>query len=96
MLTGRGIFGVGSESLNAAQAAIMSQWFHGGQVSLALGLCLAIPKLGSALNSIVSPMVQAKYNSLGLTLLVGLLIVIWSWVCGIGLILMDRENEKRL
>lgn len=35
----------------------MSHWFHGGEVSLSLGLCLAIPKLGSALNSIVSPIV---------------------------------------
>lgn len=74
----------------------MSHWFHGGEVSLSLGMCLAIPKLGSALNSIVSPYVQNEYNSLGFTLLIGLFIVIFSWLCGIGLIYLDKENEVRL
>jgi MFS family permease len=57
MLAGRTLFGIGSESLNAAQAAIMAHWFRGRQVSLALGLCLSIPKLGSALNSFLSPVI---------------------------------------
>jgi nitrate/nitrite transporter NarK len=74
----------------------MSVWFHGKQVSLALGLCLSFPKLGSAMNSFVSPMVQAEYGSLGFTLFIGLLVVLFSWVCGIMLILLDKENSKRL
>jgi len=57
MLVGRCIFGIGSESLNAAQAAIMAHWFRGQEVSLALGLCLSVPKLGSAFNSFLSPMI---------------------------------------
>ncbi|CAD8147772.1 unnamed protein product [Paramecium pentaurelia] len=94
MLAGRCIFGIGSESLNAAQAAIMSQWFQGGQVSLALGLCLSIPKLGSALNSLVSPQIQANHGELGFTFLVGLFIVIFSWGCGLALIYLDKKNEE--
>ena len=35
----------------------MSKWFEDGMVSLALGLCLSIPKLGSAMNSFVSPII---------------------------------------
>ncbi|CAD8096870.1 unnamed protein product [Paramecium sonneborni] len=94
MLAGRCIFGIGSESLNAAQAAIMSQWFQGGQVSLALGLCLSIPKLGSAMNSLVSPLIQANHGELGFTFLVGLFIVIFSWFCGLVLIYLDKKNEE--
>ena len=86
---------MGSESLNAAQASIMSVWFAGKQVSLALGLCLSFPKLGSAMNSFISPIINAE-TSLGFTLFVGLLIVIFSWVCGIVLIFLDKENAKRL
>ncbi|CAD8200988.1 unnamed protein product [Paramecium octaurelia] len=94
MLAGRCIFGIGSESLNAAQAAIMSQWFQGGQVSLALGLCLSIPKLGSAMNSLVSPIIQANHGDLGFTFLIGLFIVIFSWGCGLALIYLDKKNEE--
>ncbi|CAD8202057.1 unnamed protein product [Paramecium octaurelia] len=93
LLAGRCIFGIGSESLNAAQAAIMSKWFEGGMVSLALGLCLSIPKLGSALNSFVSPIIQANHNELGFTFLVGLFIVLFSWGCGLFLIYLDKKNE---
>lgn len=55
MLVGRSIFGIGSESLNNAQAAIISHWFKGKSLSLALGVCLSAPKLGSAFNSFMSP-----------------------------------------
>jgi len=48
------------------------------------------------MNSFVSPMIQDEYGSLGFTLLIGLLIVIFSWLCGMALIWLDKENSKRL
>lgn len=60
---------------------------------MALGLCLSIPKLGSALNSLVSPQIQASHGELGFTFLVGLFIVIFSWGCGLVLIYLDKKNE---
>jgi MFS family permease len=55
LLAGRCFYGTGSESLNAAQASIINRWFPANKVSLALGLCLSFPKLGSAMNSLMSP-----------------------------------------
>lgn len=95
LLFGRVVFGIGSESLASAQSSIMANWFQGKQVSLAIGLCFTIPRLGSALNSLISPRVETKYNNLGPPMLIGLFFCILSWSAGICLIYMDRLNESQ-
>jgi MFS family permease len=60
MLTGRILFGIASESLVTAQAAFVSLWFVGQELSFALGLAITLPELGNALNSFVTPLVYEK------------------------------------
>ncbi len=55
MLIGRVIFGLGGESLNTTQYAIMIQWFPTNQIGFAMGLCLSIARLGNVLNDVISP-----------------------------------------
>lgn len=94
MLLGRIIFGIGSESLTVSQTSIVSMWFKNQELAFALSLNFSTPKLGSSLNSLITPRLYNVHDSLTLPLLMGTLICVLSWVSGIILSIMDRRNEK--
>lgn len=47
MAAGRLLFGIGAETLNIGALAAIAQYFSGGRVAFAMGLCLAIGRAGS-------------------------------------------------
>jgi MFS family permease len=47
MAGGRLLFGIGAETLNIATLAAIAQYFVGGRIAFAMGLCLAIGRAGS-------------------------------------------------
>jgi hypothetical protein len=47
MLLGRGVFGLGGESISVAQAAVTAEWFRGKELALASGITLSVSRLGS-------------------------------------------------
>ena len=99
-ITGRFIYGLGAESLTVCQTTVMSRWFIGKELSLALGLNMSIGRLGSVFNSYSLPPL-ANATSLGYALLFGLTLCIISMICGIVLIVMDKlikssDNSKDL
>eukprot|EP00392_Amoebophrya_sp_AT5.2_P001365 g1367.t1 len=53
MLLGRALFGVGGESLQVAQNALL--YFEGAEIALALGLNLSIARMGSSVNAVSTP-----------------------------------------
>ena len=55
MLIGRTVYGFGGESICVAYSTLLSQWFAGREVAFAFGVALAIGRLGSVLNNLVSP-----------------------------------------
>ena len=55
MIAGRVIFGLGGESLSVAQSAIVSKWFKGKELAMALGLNISISRLGSVINGMIVP-----------------------------------------
>jgi len=57
LLAGRIIFGAGGECMGITQASIISSWFRGKELSLALGLNLSISRLGSVANAAIVPSV---------------------------------------
>jgi len=94
LIVGRSIFGTGAESLNVAQSMIVSMWFKGRELSLALGISLCICRLGSSLNSYLSPIFFNQYQNLGTVSLIGLIFVVLSLLCGFGLIRIDSKHFK--
>ena len=54
------IFGLGSEIAGVAVTRSIAKWFKGGKVALAMGLQLAIARLGIATAFILSPMLVAE------------------------------------
>jgi hypothetical protein len=49
-------------------------------MSLALGLCISIPKIGSAMNSLMSPMIIERNGTVAEAMLVGVGVLIFSLV----------------
>jgi Sec-independent protein secretion pathway component TatC len=58
----------------------MAQWFQNQEISLAIGLCISIPKIGNALNSLITPRIYTKYDSLAAPMIVGVGTLIFSFV----------------
>lgn len=94
LIIGRSVFGTGAESLNVAQSTIVTMWFRGKELSTALGISLCICRLGSSLNSYLSPLFFEKSNSLGNVSFIGLIFIVISLLCGFVLIRMDSKYLK--
>jgi hypothetical protein len=58
ILVGRMLFGIASESLITAQASMVSFWFNGKELALAIGLAITFPELGNACNSYFTPLIN--------------------------------------
>jgi MFS family permease len=63
MLIGRTVYGFGGESICVAYSTLLSQWFAGREVAFAFGVALAISRLGSVLNNLVSPGVADTFST---------------------------------
>lgn len=95
-LLGRGIFGCGGESQNVAQSAIVSNWFSGKELSMALGMNVSISRLGSVLNDVLEPALFEATGTVILGLWVGFGLCCASLVCGVFLGAIDKKRDKLL
>mmetsp|Transcript_8996 Transcript_8996/g.10111 ORF Transcript_8996/g.10111 Transcript_8996/m.10111 type:complete len:479 (+) Transcript_8996:49-1485(+) len=95
MLTGRAIFGIGSDCLSIAQSTIVSKWFKGKELAFALGMNISIGRLGSSLNSFISPKIYTWSGDVWLPCLIGCILCGVSSVGAIFLAYMDREADRR-
>ena len=55
LLLGRILFGLGGECMSVAQSAIVSVWFKGKELNLAMGLNISIARLASVANGVIVP-----------------------------------------
>ena len=97
------IFGLGSEIAGVAVTRSIAKWFKGGKVALAMGLQLAIARLGTATAFILSPMLVAQkaagqMYSLAETsrpALVGLIMLFAGAILWATFVAMDARFDKR-
>ena len=72
----------------------MSKWFKGKELAMALGLNISISRLGSVINGVVIPKIynDEHMDNLGLALLVGFFVCIFSLICAtfLGKMLMSE------
>jgi len=94
MIAGRVIFGMGGESMQVAQSAVISLWFKGKELAFALGLNLSVARLGSVINGVVVPSVYDQAG-LGTALMVGFGICLFSLANACGMAALDRRAEKK-
>ncbi|CAB9499934.1 Major facilitator superfamily domain-containing protein 1 [Seminavis robusta] len=63
MLAGRAVFGLGGESICVAFSTLFSEWFDPSERAFAFGTQLAVSRLGSVLNNVVSPKVAHAWTT---------------------------------
>eukprot|EP00937_MAST-01D_sp_MAST-1D-sp2_P005672 g5672.t1 len=95
MLVGRVVFGFGGESLTVAQSAIVSLWFKGRELAMALGINLSIARLGGTINNQLSPLF-ARSQGITFSLWFGVLMCCVSLAATLMLIPIDVRATRRL
>lgn len=95
MVVGRVLLGIGGESLNVIQTAMMAAWFEDTTyMAMAFGLVLSASRLGDSLSiSLAGPVVNAMGNYKG-WLWIGAVICFGSVLACVAYSLLDRWSEK--
>ncbi len=90
---GFAIFGVGCEIAGITISKVMTKWFTGHELALAMGIQVALARLGTALTFFVSVPV-AKAFSLSAPLLLGLLLLVIGLLLWFVYDVMDIKLDK--
>ena len=93
MLIGRAIFGVACENLITSQTSMVSLWFRGKELSTAIGVIMTVPEVGSALNSLLSPLLFNWSDTITLPLFFSVILCFISFLAAVALVLLDRKAE---
>ena len=92
MFLGRVVFGLGGESFVVANTALLADWFKGKELAFSFGINLAIARLGSVFNNIISPrlggVVYPNYF--------GFLLCCLSFLCVLITLPIDRSIEMKI
>lgn len=94
MLFSRVLFGVASRSLFIPQAALISFWFKGKQLSFALGIGITFPELGNAFNSYLTPLIYQQSGSLGAPLFTSVGLCLLGFIASIFVYRIDKKAEE--
>jgi len=78
LLVSKVIFAIGAGPLIVAKSAVLVKWFVGKELSLALGAALCVSRLGSSIDSIISPKVYEWTGNLATPFFVGIIVCVMS------------------
>lgn len=95
-LLGRGVFGLGGESLNVSSNYYMTNWFTGNELAMAIGTTVSVSRLGSVLNDNIEPVIVDSTGSLSFGLWIGFLFCIFSLICVVFANCLDGKKDKNL
>lgn len=93
MLLGRVLFGLGGESVGVAQACVTTKWFKQKELAFALGLNLAVPRLGSVLNATLTPILAVHFG-VPASVWMSLVTCILSFFACCALYVVERKCEQ--
>lgn len=90
---GFAIFGVGCEIVGITISKVMTKWFTGHELALAMGIQVALARLGTALTFIVSVPVAQRF-SLSTPLLLGLVLLVIGFLLWLLYDVMDVRLDR--
>lgn len=94
MIIGRGIFGMGCESMYVGQAAVISAWFINYELPLAIAMLTCIPLCGSFIGGAVVPYIYQKNESFGDAFRIGFIQCLIAFGIVLLRTLLDYKTEK--
>lgn len=93
---GYAIFGVGSEIAGITVTKVIAKWFSGKDLALAMGLQLALARLGSAAALYFSPKIVDKFGTISSCLTICLILLFAGFACYLIYIGYDKKLDKQL
>jgi MFS family permease len=99
---GCALFGLGSEIAGVAVTKSIAKWFKGKEMALAMGLQLALARLGTAIALLLAPMIIAAKQNAYIPLSesnnmseIGLFLMIIGFVTWFVFISFDKKSDKQ-
>lgn len=90
---GYAIFGVGVEVAGITTTKLIVKWFKGKEMALAMGLQLALARMGTALALMISAPVAASFKSVSAPVLLAVVMLIVGFISYLVYGVMDRRLE---
>lgn len=92
---GFAVFGMGCEIAGITASKIITKWFTGHELALAMGFQVALARLGTAAALAFSPIIAKNY-SISTPILVGALLLLIGLLAYIVYVFMDLKLDKSL
>ena len=84
---------MGEESLGIAENTLISKWFEGKELSLAIGTTLSISWFSNTVVNYTIPFIASK-TSLEFTLLIGFIVWFIGFVLWFAFIAIDKYSDR--
>ncbi|MDO5074771.1 MAG: MFS transporter [Bacteroidales bacterium] len=92
---GYAVFGVGAEVAGITVTKIIARWFAGKEMALAMGVQVALARIGSqAAYAVALPL--AKNTGLTTPLLIGLIVLVGGFVSFLAFTLLDKKLDAQI
>jgi len=93
LIIGKLVGSIGAGPLFVAKSAMLVKWFVGKELSFALGAALCVSRLGSSLDSVISPAVYTWTEKLHIPFVVGTFVCVFAWITILSLNFLDRKAD---
>ena len=94
MIVGRTIFGLGGENMQVGINSLISRWFAGKELALAIGITMTFTRLGNVANLSTTPSVYEEYG-LGPALAIGLVLCFICILVSFVIAHIDKKSEQQ-
>lgn len=92
---GYAIFAVGTENCGITVTKAIAKWFKGKEIALAMGIQVAVARLGQALALIVCPLIVTNF-SMSAPLLFALILIVIGFFAYIIFCIMDKKLDRQV
>lgn len=89
-------FGVGVETAGITVTKVISRWFKGKEIALAMGLQVAMARIGTALALSITVPVAKHFNDISVPILLGLGLLCIGLIAYLVFCVMDRKLDESI
>lgn len=96
-VVGMGIYGVGAEIAGITATKVIAKWFIGYELALAMGLQLALARLGTGLAYGTTPQIVSAFSgNVGIAVLIGLVLLTIGLFAFLAYCVYDKKLDKQI
>ncbi len=92
---GYSVFGVGAEVAGITVSKIIAKWFNGKELALAMGVQVALARIGSQVAYAVAIPIARNFN-IDTPLFIGMIVLIGGFISFLAFTFMDRKLDRQV